>query len=245
MEAVSVTETATCGQRHDYRTVTAVPSTIAEIGVCPASFTCSPAANLVRFVFKIRTSCDLTAQAPKQGTRVKAEQPGTGRLVGVSVLAVCLTAPLAAEPRAAGPPAGPPAHGIAAVRAMRLTSILGGAWNADNSPIPEARLRLRNAITGRIEATTVADTAGRFTFSNVERGTYLIELVNEHGKVLTVGRAFVVAPGETVATFVRLGSRAPWYAGFFENAATAATSAAAGLGVTARAPVARPVSAKR
>jgi len=122
---------------------------------------------------------------------------------------------------------------------------MGAAWNADNSPIPEAKLRLRNAITGRIEATTIADTSGHFTFLNIEGGTYLVELVNDSGRVLTVGHAFMVAPGETIATFVRLGARVPWFAGFFENAAAAATSSAASLGVTALAPVAPPVSAKR
>ena len=73
----------------------------------------------------------------------------------------------------------------------------------------------------------------------------MVELVDDSGKVLAVGRAFMVAAGETVATFVRLGARVPWFAGFFENAAAAATSSAASLGVTALAPVAPPVSAKR
>jgi hypothetical protein len=171
----------------------------------------------------------------------------TRRLVRLSVLVVCLATVPAAELRATGGPLGvPPIRASAPMRSLlRATSIIGAAWNADNSPIPEARLRLRNAITGRVEASTIADTAGQFSFPNVEGGTYVVELVNDRGKVLTVGRAFVVAPGETVATFVRLGARVPWFAGFFENAATAATASAAGLGVTALAPVAPPVSAKR
>jgi len=106
-------------------------------------------------------------------------------------------------------------------------------------------LRLRNGITGRIEATTVANAAGQFSFANVKGGTYIVELVNESGKVLAVGHAFVVTPGETAATFVRLRARVPWFAGFFDSAAAAATLTAAGIGVTALAPVAPPVSAKR
>lgn len=173
------------------------------------------------------------------------DQPVTRRLAKVSLLAVCLAAAPLAEPRASGPVDDPRGPANSAARAVRATSILGAAWKADNSPIPEARLRLRNVITGRVEATTIADTAGQFTFSNVEGGTYVVELLNESGRVLTVGQAFMVALGETVATFVRLEDRSRWYAGFFQNAAIAATSAAAGLGVTALAPVARPVSAKR
>jgi hypothetical protein len=173
---------------------------------------------------------------------VKIEDPTTRRLARLSVLAVCLTAAPVAEPRASS---GVVEGSAAPASEARSTSILGVAWNADDSPIPDAKLRLRNAITGRSEAATVADSAGRFTFSNIEGGTYVVELVNDSGKVLTVGHAFMVAPGETVATFVRLGARVPWFAGFFENAAAAATSSAASLGVTALAPVAPPVSAKR
>jgi hypothetical protein len=55
-----------------------------------------------------------------------------------------------------------------------------------------------------------------------------------------------VAPGETVATFVRLGSKAPWFNGFFSNAAAAVASSAAAAGITAVAPEQiRPVSARR
>ncbi|PYR95024.1 MAG: hypothetical protein DMF84_03270 [Acidobacteria bacterium] len=174
---------------------------------------------------------------------MKSNDPVLRRLARLTVLAVCLAAAPWAEPRAAmGLPELPRAP---ATTSARSTSIMGAAWNADNSPIPEAKLRLRNAITGRIEATTIADTSGHFTFLNIEGGTYLVELVNDSGRVLTVGHAFMVAPGETIATFVRLGARVPWFAGFFENAAAAATSSAASLGVTALAPVAPPVSAKR
>lgn len=120
--------------------------------------------------------------------------------------------------------------------ASRSTSILGSAWNADNSPIPQARLRLRNATTGRIEASTVADDAGQFAFTGIESGMYVIELVSESGKVLTLGHTFTVAPGETVATFVRLGTKARSFAGFFSSAAAAAVSTAASTGVTAIAP---------
>jgi hypothetical protein len=174
---------------------------------------------------------------------VKYEKPLTRRLPRLSVLAACLAAVAIAAPRAsAGQPETP--RGSTA-RPARSTAIQGTAWNADSTPIPAARLRLRNATTGRIVAETVANGTGQFTFTNIEQGTYIVELVNESGKVLAVGDAFMVESGETVATFVRLSTHVPWFAGFFENAAGAATAAAAGLGVTALAPVAPPVSAKR
>jgi hypothetical protein len=144
----------------------------------------------------------------------------------------------AGKPADRSGPARPTAAG-------RATNVLGAAWDVNSKPLPQARLRLRNLATGRIEATTVSDQAGQFTFTHLEGETYVIELVDESGKVLAVGHPFVVAPGETVATFVRLSARVPWYSGFFRDAAASAISTAAGEGITALAPVARPVSAKR
>jgi hypothetical protein len=118
----------------------------------------------------------------------------------------------------------------------RATSILGAAWHADNSPVPLARVRLRNVLSGRIAATTTADDRGQFAFNDVDSGSYVIELVSENGRVLAIGHTFTVAPGETIATFVRLGAKSPWFSGFFGNAASGLASMAASTGVTAVAP---------
>jgi hypothetical protein len=118
----------------------------------------------------------------------------------------------------------------------RSTSILGAAWNADSSPIPSARMRLRNVLSGRIAATTTANELGQFSFNDVDAGSYVIELVSENGRVLAIGHTFTVAPGETIATFVRLGAKAPWFSNFFGNAASGLASVAASTGVTAVAP---------
>ena len=45
-----------------------------------------------------------------------------------------------------------------------------------------------------------------------------------------------MAAGETVATFVRLAARSPWFSGFFGNAASGLAAVAASTGVTAVAP---------
>lgn len=119
---------------------------------------------------------------------------------------------------------------------VRSTSILGAAWEADNTPIPNARLRLRNVLSGKIAATTTANEMGQFAFNDIESGSYLIELVGENGKILALGHAFTVAPGDTVATFVRLGTKVPWFNGFFGNAASAVSATAASIGITAVAP---------
>jgi hypothetical protein len=157
------------------------------------------------------------------------------RLAALAVVMICV---VAAAPRVDGLPPGPsPVRVGAAPGATGQTSVLGAAWRVDNSPIPGARVQLRNLVNGRVEATAVANEAGRFMFTRIEGGTYVVELVGENGKIVTVGHAFVIAPGETVATFVRLGTKVPWFSGFFANAASAVASTAAGQGITAMAPV--------
>lgn len=115
------------------------------------------------------------------------------------------------------------------------TTILGSAWNADNTPIKGANLRLRNVVSGKIEAVAKANDAGEFAFENVEGGSYVVELVSDSGHVETIGHVFTIAPGETVATFVRLTPKIPWATAAlnstFSNTAgnVAATAATEGI----------------
>lgn len=148
---------------------------------------------------------------------------------------------IALAAQAAGLPPGPPGPSPARVGATPggtgLTSVVGTAWRVDNSPISGAHLQLRNLVNGKVQAQAVANEAGQFTFSNIEGGTYVVELLGLNGKIVSVGHAFVIAPGETVATFVRLGTSVPWYTGFFSNAASIVAASAASQGITAMAPV--------
>jgi len=120
----------------------------------------------------------------------------------------------------------------------RSTQILGAAWNVDNSPIKGANLRLRNVVTGKIEALTKANELGQFTFDNIEGGSYVVELVTDAGHIVTVGHVFTIAPGETVATFVRMSTKVPWATALFNNTASSVASSAATAGITAIAPLA-------
>jgi hypothetical protein len=128
------------------------------------------------------------------------------------------------------------------VTSKAYTTISGIAWDANNNPIAGARVRLRNVATTRIVAATLANEAGRFTFDNIEAGSYVVELMDEKGKVLGVGPLFNALPGDTIATFVRLASHAPGIGGLFGNTAAAIVSSAAGLGITAVTATGRDVS---
>jgi hypothetical protein len=165
------------------------------------------------------------------------------RLAAAALVTVCA---IADPPHADGvPPGRSPSRVGAAAGSSGMTSVLGAAWKVDNSPIPGARVQLRNLVSAKVEARAVADLSGQFTFSRIEGGTYVVELLGDNGKIVTVGHAFVIAPGETVATFVRLGTKVPWFNGFFGNAASAVASTAASQGITAIAPVQIPNTTAR
>jgi hypothetical protein len=150
------------------------------------------------------------------------------RLAGffLTLLAVCLTDGVRADPRG-------------------TSTIVGHVWTAENDPITDASLRLRNILSGSTELTTVSNRTGEFSFGSVEAGSYFVEYVDGSGRVLALSNPFTVTEGETVSTFIRLGSRRPFGAGFFTSAAAAVLSSAAVTGITAVEPTGRPISPNR
>lgn len=119
------------------------------------------------------------------------------------------------------------------VSGARVTSVMGYLWAGEGTPVSNATVQLRNIVTGQIEQVSTTLQNGAFAFNGVEGGTYAIEYVSESGgNLVAVGQAFSVAPGETVATFVRLGStlvaNVPVLAG---TVAQTAISAAASAGI--------------
>jgi hypothetical protein len=129
-----------------------------------------------------------------------------------------------------------------AAPAERPTIVRGVAWHSDNSPIPNAKVRLRSLETARISSNTETTESGQFLFEDVGRGSYVVELVTDGGRVLAVSHSFRIEPGETVATSVRLSSRQPWFVGMFSNSAAAVIAAASSVGLAAIGSHAPPVS---
>jgi hypothetical protein len=156
------------------------------------------------------------------------------RRVAVSVALAALA--MASTGAAVGTAGGPPV--------MRRTAavVRGVVWKADNSPFPNPKVRLRNLHSGRVEASAVGTEVGQFNFSQVEGGTYLVELVDDNGKVIAVGQTFRVDSGDTIATFVRLPAPQSWYSGVFGNTAAAVLAAASSAGLTAIGTQAPPAS---
>jgi hypothetical protein len=126
----------------------------------------------------------------------------------------------------------------------RAASIVGTVLDSNERAVPAAQVRLRDVTSGRLVMTTRGDQNGVFRFGGIPRGSYVIEFVDDEGKVRGVSQTLVVAPGETLSTVVRLGAHRTWYSGFFKNAAVAAVSSAAVLGVTAVGTGSQPASSR-
>jgi hypothetical protein len=146
----------------------------------------------------------------------------------------------------AAPPRVQPSGGRAGSAPRNLTTgwIVGTAWKGDSTPYPKARIRLRNVENGRSVARTIADGDGHFRFDDVATGAFVVELLSNDDRVLATGTLFSVSVGVETITSVRLTSRAPWFGGFFGNAASAVIAAASTIGVTATGSDGRPVSAQ-
>ncbi len=162
-----------------------------------------------------------------------------------------LTAAVQGVSAGTGQPAAP-ATGAAAANASpsladpnSAATVLGNVWGADGRPVSNLALRLRDIVSGQVESTTSSSEGGEFRFENVSGSTYVVECLDERGTVIAAGVRFSVAPGETIATFVRLGSQNRGTAGFFRSIAASVVSAAAGVGVTAIGTPGRPISPNR
>jgi hypothetical protein len=180
-------------------------------------------------------------------TAVRTAVP-TGPMSAVTKAAALVKASKAAAAASRG------ASTAASSGASRASAVTGYLWTANNSPIQNATVQLRNTVTGNVDMYTKTNAVGEFLFTDMKGGSYVIEYVSSAsetavasaasnaGGVIAVGSPFTVAPGETVATFVRLGTKVPWFTGFFSNAASAVAATAASQGITAIAPVQLPLT---
>ncbi|MBI3466501.1 MAG: carboxypeptidase regulatory-like domain-containing protein [Planctomycetes bacterium] len=153
------------------------------------------------------------------------------------------------EPLSAGQGQRIPSVGSPTVRrsganaAGDSTSVIAGqALNSDRTPLAFARVRLRNLDSGAVIEKTASDHLGEFSFLVVSRGNYVAELFDDTDRVVAVGEALTVEPGQTVGTLILLPARLPSFGALFGNSAGAIMSAAAGAGITAVTATGQPLS---
>lgn len=129
----------------------------------------------------------------------------------------------------------PPSETVACPGAPNRVAVL--VQDADGTPLPDARVRLRNIVSGAELPSQVASRFGEAVFIAVAPGTYIAELVDDGGDLIAVGHPFTIAECEPIVTMVQLPTRCgcavgAWLPGGPWSAALLAVLAAAvSLGV--------------
>jgi len=81
-------------------------------------------------------------------------------------------------------------------------AVSGVAQSADKAPLPNFRVHVRNANTGALSGSTMSNQAGQFSFSGLQPGNYVVEIVDAAGKVVGLSPSLSVAAGSTVTVTV-------------------------------------------
>jgi hypothetical protein len=79
------------------------------------------------------------------------------------------------------------------------SSVAGVAKDTTGKPLVNATVRLRNVITGQLAGTARTTGAGAFTFQNLASGNYVVETLNDAGRVTAASASVDLAPGAAVS----------------------------------------------
>jgi hypothetical protein len=79
-------------------------------------------------------------------------------------------------------------------------AISGSARDASSQSLPNHVVRLRNAETGQLTASTTSGPAGQFSFTGLNPATYVVEVLDAAGTVVGTSAAIVLSPAAMVAS---------------------------------------------
>jgi hypothetical protein len=131
---------------------------------------------------------------------------------------------------------------IAADAAQPGGTIAGIVRDAQGQMLPNVKLQLRNVDTGQVVAKTRAGADAAYQFTGVAPGNYIVEIVDDSGKVIGLSAAMALAAGgavtglavtATAAGAVAAAAAAGGVAAFFASTGGILLLAGIGAGVTA------------
>ena len=91
--------------------------------------------------------------------------------------------------------------GSTPILAQGQGTLSGVAQSAEKAPLPNYRVHVRNANTGELAGSTLSNQAGQFTFSSLQPGNYVVEIVDAAGKVVGLSPSLTVAAGGGLSLF--------------------------------------------
>ena len=98
-----------------------------------------------------------------------------------------------------------PARLFAAVKAdarQQVGSLSGVAEGADKVALPNYTVRVRNASSGLVAASTTSTQTGTFEFTGLLPGSYVVEIVDASGKIVGLSSSVAVGAGAAVSVTV-------------------------------------------
>ena len=126
----------------------------------------------------------------------------------------------------------------ARARQLPAGTISGVARNASSQPLPNQAVRLRNAETGQLTATTTTGAAGQFSFTGLNPGTYVVEVLDDRGQVIGSSAAIVLSQGAMIAGGLVIQASALGAAGVAAAGATGGAFFSSTLGIVTIAAIA-------
>ncbi len=122
--------------------------------------------------------------------------------------------------------------------------IRGTATTPDLVAVPDTPVRLRNLDTSKIEQVSKTNRAGEFSFVARSEVPYVVEIVDQPGRVIAVGPVVLARSGEVAGSALVVPTAVPAYSNAFRSTAGAVATALGGIGLTAL-PDAPPLSPER
>ena len=110
---------------------------------------------------------------------------------------------------------------VAANAGQGTGKISGTARNAQDQVLPGVKVQLRTIDTGQLVATTKAAADGAFEFTGLNPGNYIVEIVDDSGKIIGVSPSTALAAGGVISGMTIAASA---------GGALAGAAAAGGLG---------------
>jgi hypothetical protein len=87
---------------------------------------------------------------------------------------------------------------VVADAAQGTGKISGIARDAQNQVLPGVKVQLRNVDTGQLVATTKAAANGAFEFTGLNPGNYIVEIVDNAGKIIGLSPSTALAAGGAI-----------------------------------------------
>jgi hypothetical protein len=155
-------------------------------------------------------------------------------LAGVVLSTSIVSAQQAVRPGTAAPKVTRQSPNAAAQKAAKdIRSLINGvAIDSDQTPLPNATIRLRNLDNNEIEQVVTANNRGEFSFVARPDVPYVVEIADQAGRIVAVGDVITANSGEVAGALVTLPSRLPALANVFGDTASSVMSAATGTGLT-------------